>query len=366
MKLIICLLFGVASLYAQTANPQSQSVGPPKETKPSPLTQSEISQLQRNADAGEANAQEELGRAYQEGNGVAKNPTQAAKWYQKAAAQGNAGAENDLGVLYLTGEGVTQDKQEAVRWFAKAAKGRSPQAMFNLGASYYNGDGVAENEFMAYAWFLLAQEAGNPVADDAVKRSAETMTKPDRAAAYLQIGEMYDKGEQLPKDDDRALVWIRKAAEDSSRGKVALAVQLLRGPDGPKHYGEAMNLCKVAAADFVPANNCVAQMYRKGMGVNRNPAEALKWFKKAAETDASAAHELAQMYLAGEGTKPDRLEAFVLFLRASLLGMKGSGQEAYSLWQQMDQSEQKKVANKMRELRIDPDKMIAALQKQGS
>jgi len=38
-----------------------------------------------------------------------------------AAKQGDAGAQNNLGVAYATGEGVAKDPEEAVRWYRMAA-----------------------------------------------------------------------------------------------------------------------------------------------------------------------------------------------------------------------------------------------------
>ena len=205
-----------------------------------------------------------LAGAFLTGNGVAENNVVAAKWFRKAADQGDPVAENEIGIMFRVGDGVPRDKEEAVRWYAKAAKQGSPQAMFNLGACYYNGDGVASNEYSAYAWFLLAQEAGDAVANDAVKRSSATMSKRETADAFAHIGEMYDKGDDLPRSQERALLWLHKAAEIDSQSKVLLASQLLKGTSSK--YEEAFDLCRQAAKDYPPGENCLGYMYRKGLG----------------------------------------------------------------------------------------------------
>jgi hypothetical protein len=56
----------------------------------------------------------------------------------------------------------------------------------------------------------------------------------------------------------------------------------------------------------------------------------------------------------------------MMFFQAALFGMKDARQEALAVWQQMDTGEQRKTADKMRERRLDPAKVIAALQKQTS
>src|SRR5579864_4839753 len=98
--------------------------------------------LVKKADAGDAEAQFELGQAYEDGTGMLQDDGLAAKWYRKSAGQGNAKAENSLGVLYRLGRGVPQDKEEAFRWYQKAAQQGQPDADFNVAISYYNGDGV--------------------------------------------------------------------------------------------------------------------------------------------------------------------------------------------------------------------------------
>lgn len=350
-------------------NPPAQAAPQTQEgAKPARLTSAETSKLSVQADAGDAAAQAALGRAYQDGNGVPKNSAMALQWYRKAAEQGNATAENDLGIMYSAGEGVSRDKEQAAKWYARAAKHGSSQAMFNLGGCYYNGDGVGENELMAYVWFLLGQDAGNPIADAAAKRSAATMPG-ETGDAYQRISEMYEKGDELPKDDAQSLRWLKRAADKGPGAKVVLAMRYLSGPEAPQHYSEAFDLCKAAAAVspvYPPAINCVAQLYRRGLGVNKSPSEAIKWYQKAAPRNAQAAHELAGMYATGEGTKVDRPEAFVMFFQAALFGLKDAPQEALAVWQQMGKSERRKTADKLRERRLDPAKVIAALQKQAS
>jgi hypothetical protein len=233
--------------------------------------------------------------------------------------------------------------------------------MFNLGTCYYNGDGVGSNEFTAYAWFLLAQETGDPAADDAVKRATASMSKKEQADSLVQIGEMYEKGEEFPKDQAQALRWLRKAAELDSGAKVKLAGYLLMGPEGPAHYAEAIGLCREAAADSVPAQYCVGYLYRHGTGANRDLPEALNWYQKSASRYAKSAFELAEMYEAGEGTGINKPEAFFQFFRAGAMGLKGAYPKALAVWDEMNKSEQKKSASKLQSLRLEPKKAIADL-----
>ncbi|CKL08556.1 sel1 repeat protein [Neisseria meningitidis] len=70
----------------------------------------------------------------------------------QAAEQGDADAQNNLGAMYAEGQGVRQDDTEAVRWFRQAADQGLAQAQFNLGAMYYKGHGVRQDRALAQEW----------------------------------------------------------------------------------------------------------------------------------------------------------------------------------------------------------------------
>ena len=73
------------------------------------------------AQAGDPQAQRELGHLYRQGEGVAKDETQAVEWYQKAAEAGDRNAQFYLGRLYEEGRGVAKDEAQALQWYLKAA-----------------------------------------------------------------------------------------------------------------------------------------------------------------------------------------------------------------------------------------------------
>ena len=52
---------------------------------------------------------------------------------RRQAEQGDADAQNNLGVMYTTGKGVTEDAAEAMRWFRLAAEQGHTSAQYNLG-----------------------------------------------------------------------------------------------------------------------------------------------------------------------------------------------------------------------------------------
>ena len=81
-----------------------------------------FSSYKQGAEYGYDHAQYELARCYLNGQGTAKNQSEAAIWYQKAADQGYAMAQTALALCYFQGWGVKQDQDEGIQWLKKAAR----------------------------------------------------------------------------------------------------------------------------------------------------------------------------------------------------------------------------------------------------
>src|SRR5947209_11783133 len=128
----------------------------------------DIADLTRKAEAGDANAQLQLADAYEKGIGVKQDDKLAFQWRRKAADQGNAEAQNAVGVMYSLGRGVEQSKEEALRWYKKAARQHLAKADYNVAISYYNGDGMEADLVRAYTWMMLTKRNGDPDADQAL------------------------------------------------------------------------------------------------------------------------------------------------------------------------------------------------------
>ena len=117
--------------------------------------------IQERAEAGDADAQLQLGHLYESDEGVPKNYAEAAKWYRKAAEQGNAEAQLYLGCLYSIGRGVPKDFAEHLKWIRKAAQQGFADAQIQLGLLYEIGQAVPKDFAEAYMWMNLAATGGN-------------------------------------------------------------------------------------------------------------------------------------------------------------------------------------------------------------
>lgn len=88
------------------------------------------------ADAGDADAQLSLAYMYLRGEGVEQDYEKAFKWTEKSAEQGLAQAQNELGRAY---EQMKQDYNKAIEWYKKAAAQGYRDAQKNLDRLYENG-----------------------------------------------------------------------------------------------------------------------------------------------------------------------------------------------------------------------------------
>jgi hypothetical protein len=126
--------------------------------------------LLEKAQAGDANAEFDVGYAYEVGEGVTQDLTKAAFWFRKAADHGDAGAQYSLALLYNTGQGVPQDYAEGYFWSELAATGKvegvKPEVLAQLRdqtASFLTKEVLLQTQERARAWFAVHQsEAASP------------------------------------------------------------------------------------------------------------------------------------------------------------------------------------------------------------
>ena len=259
---------------------------------------------------------------------------------QKKADSGNADAQNRLGVLYWMGDGVNRDRTQAVQWYRKAARQGNADAMFNLGAAYYDGEGVATiDDILAYAWFVLAGQAGSTSGADAAKRSQS-----EHPHAYddvcFAIGQLYERGEDLPKNIELASAWYRKAAQ---QGHVQAILGLATLAINAKDFGVARDWCERAAKERAAGGYyCLAYLNQHGLGGDQNLKAALKWYQDAAKMGNQAAMiTLGKMFAGGEGVKRDRAQAFLWYFTAARRGNAEAISAANDLRASMSEKERK-------------------------
>lgn len=123
-----------------------------------------VSEWQRSAQAGDADALFNLAQAYRLGRGVPEDIQRARELYAEAAQKGHVKAADNYGLLLFQ-----QGEQGSAMPLIKDAAGRGdPRAQYILGLSHFNADYAEKDWVRAYALLTLAQSAGLPQAKAAL------------------------------------------------------------------------------------------------------------------------------------------------------------------------------------------------------
>lgn len=145
------------------------------------------------AQEGDAEAQFQLGLKYATAEGSARDESQAAAWYLKAAQQNHGQAQLNLGQMFASGSGVTQDAARSHFWFRRAAHLGIAGAQFNLGRIRHRASmegptaDASEARIEAYMWYELAAAQNYPAAMGAYAQLTIKMTRDDVTEARRRV-----------------------------------------------------------------------------------------------------------------------------------------------------------------------------------
>ena len=116
------------------------------------------------ADAGDADAQFNLGQAYKLGKGVPTDLAAALEYYRKATVQSHARAEDNYGLLLFQ----QNQRQQAMPYLERSAERGEPRAQYLVATALFNGDLLSRDWVRAYALMTRATAAGLPQAQNAL------------------------------------------------------------------------------------------------------------------------------------------------------------------------------------------------------
>ena len=321
-------------------------------------------------------AQYMLGKMLMYGEGISKNYKQARELLSKAAKKHHTEAQYELANMFFNGYGGAKDSKSAITWYKRAAEDRHARAQLQLGKILYSGLGVTPNRSAGTKWLKLAQENGVTEARNVLENSGETDSETTEIAkappkakpkepeqpkeltlaengnvdAQYTLGIRYLKGDGSRKNPQKAVKWIRKAAEQDHAGaQYQLGIMYRDGIGVPKSENEAVKWLRLASSwginkaqrdldsllrkqllaseDEFTANPelsnpdsqfALGMMYVDGKGVAKDPSTAVQWFLKAANQDHhEAQYRLGKMYIDGEGVKSSKKEAKLWLAKAA-------------------------------------------------
>jgi len=253
------------------------------------ISKEDVNQIFIDANSGNHKAQNYVGGLYYSGNGVRKNYTQAARWYEKSAEKGNVRAITSLAFLYKRGEGVDRDYAKAKALFEDALKidPNNSRAQIAIGVMYYYGSGVVQDYGKAAEWFYPAANKKNDRATEWLNAARREINKKKPIEELLQKAELGGMNAQHElaqrysdaKDYKNALKWFIKAADQGSAASC----------------------------------NSIGDMFWRGKGrgasrVSSDYSAARKWFLKAKKLGSKRADENLKS-LAKTVSKVERLRS---------------------------------------------------------
>ncbi len=308
-------------LFVQAAQ---QSVGQQKKHDPDDVfalpnldidSESAKDRLQDIAQKGNAEANYQLGRCYENGWGDNEDDGKAAEWFGHAAQLGhseaftrlrplaevksNLEAQYQLGLCYKHGLGVQRDISLALKWLECAALkfhrgaleelginfSHESQALYDLGLYYFEGRGGKKDIARALELF---------------RRSAED----DNEEAKYYLGLCYKNGWGVEQDRKQAVKWFSIAVRQG-------------------HLKAFYELQAFVTEEDAEAQCDIGDCYYYGHieGVDKDPEEAVKWYTRSAEQgDAAAQYGLGECYANGDGVAKDFEEAAKLYIKAAEQG----------------------------------------------
>ena len=233
------------------------------------FTKDQEAYLMKAAELNMPNANYNVGKAYLEGDGVAKDAVKAVKYLEKAAVEPLIpDAKWLLGNCYLDGEGVKQDYANAAKWLAEVAdhknyadkvQGLMAEKRLANFQTYLNGlkDYYVNKDYeSAMKSFKLLQKAKNPegLAMQAIcllnsnydkhneKKGLKMLEEaaPTSATAAFKLGEIYDQGILVDKNVKKAVDLFEGAAEKGNGEAVCvMGMKYFKGQGVPQDYVKA-------------------------------------------------------------------------------------------------------------------------------
>ncbi len=219
----------------------------------------------RQAEQGDAVAQvnlaklyESLPHYYKDEASANRNVAEAVAWYGKAAAQGNGEAALSLGLIYAGlkyGNRWPKDDSEAKKWLTTASDLGNQNAQVMLAQLYWREWGEPEKAFSLY----------EKVAEQGVNEAENA------------LGLMYESGEGIPHDDDKAVEWYSRAVAHGSKPAKANLDALMESRSGDRNIDAKTERSDTATqpsstsgetngVEYLKSGNMVAGFDRSGHG----------------------------------------------------------------------------------------------------
>lgn len=333
---------------------------------------------------GDADAQYNLGSVYETGFGVKRDPGEAFRWYKEAAKQDHQLAQLKLGILYVLGEGTRQSIIKGTSWIQSAGDNGNKFAveLYNrvlapdivlemsaadiikkvkpfidlgekksiakLTAVLQKEEKKAEKKQPELAQrftgkakntlgkeveianrvpdFLEEKNKGVPSMRDSNLALLQREANAGNPEAQFQLGRLYDTGEKLERDRQKAITWYTSAANQGhAEAQYRLAVAYLFGVGITRNPSLGESWLTKSAKQNHPVAKELLPIYKANRVVNKPLSIAVTWYlEKALDEDPDGEFGLGYLYENGWGINPNGAEARKWYTQARAIGSGGA------------------------------------------
>lgn len=320
------------------------------------------------AKSGDADAQYNLGSVYETGFGVKADPDEAVRWYKEAADQDHQLAQLKLGIMYILGDGARQSIIKGTSWIQSSAengnqfarvlydKVLSPDVVRDMTTEEIIkkvrpfidlGEKKSTEKLLAILEKDKQQakkkepelaerftgKAKNTLGDEIevannvpefVEKKTQTIVNQDSNLALLQreanagntdaqyqLGRMYDTGDKLERDRQKAVTWFTSAANQGhAESQYRLAIAYLYGIGVTRNVSSGESWLTKAAEQNHPVAKEMLPIYMANRSANMSTSIALSWYlEKVANGDPDGQFGIGNMYENGWGLNANASEA---------------------------------------------------------
>lgn len=255
--------------------------------------------------------------------------------HKEGALSGNLEDLVGFGLAYETGDGIPLDYTEALLWYKKASSKGYPEAYFRIGSLYEKGFGVEKSNANALEWYLSSAineylpaierlialyEEGSEEQMKWIMKGVEL----EDSYSFYRFGRLVE-----PDDRDKALFYYRKAT-DSENPEVMVQIAILSMGKQMDFYNTEQSLKVLelgSRMDIPDAQLFLGWLNEFGGPIEQNTPKAMDYYEKASlHNNQMAIYNLSR--LNKDGVRAE-----------SYFNQLNSDQYSYSYYQLLDYSQ---------------------------
>ncbi|MBE6527826.1 MAG: ATP-binding cassette domain-containing protein [Thermoplasmata archaeon] len=253
-----------------------------------------------------------LGRMYREGFGTEIDYERSTNHFIAAAELGNSKAMMILADQFYDGKYVRKDREEAFKWYMRSALTGNQRAQYQVALMLSEGDGVEMDQKAAMDWYkryastqvndrrldaidIIKRRNGrdDPRSNDLLKDSSRCYN----LKSMKELSSRYTSGKGFKKNPAAGVSLMEKAALGPGSPRTQLAAMYLSGENVEKDEQKALNLLSEAAASGdARAMYLLGCMYRDGTAVEPDVEQYRRLIRMAAESGDRDASELVRKW----------------------------------------------------------------------